>query len=319
MTKSTSATVGSVASLTGHLTKATNPVRAFLGDVLPAESAKPFNDAIRSQLGGGPRVVAARLAPWEHSLIGTAFDYRMRYWFDVPTTKPLVAAYGLLTLDPLTTIESSLRAAGEEFFERLPIFLRGLKPGGRRLDMGEEVELDRHCLVLALLDQVYRVGLRPGSPLMAEPWPRSADQLLAIARNEWLDDLREMAWLFDECAGREGLAGRPTVLNPTFEGSGDMSGADADLIVGDCLIEIKSTIQLKLRDPVLLQLLGYVLLDYFDEYCIRSVGLYLARHGVLLRWSLTQLIGSAGDIHSLRVLRERFRALLRSPLTVLAR
>ena len=119
MTKSTTATVGSVASLTGHLTKATNPVRAFLGNVLPAESAKPFNDAIRSQLGAGPRVAAATLAPWEHSLIGTAFDYRMRYWFDVPTTKPLVAAYGLLTLDPVATNRVQPARSGRGVFRGL--------------------------------------------------------------------------------------------------------------------------------------------------------------------------------------------------------
>ncbi len=307
-------TIGRQASLTGHLAKASNPVRAFLFDVLSSEAAKPINDEIRAALAGGPRVVGATLAPWEHGLIGTAFDYRLRYWFDAPTKGPLVAAYGLMTLDPGATIEGDLRVAGEEFFKRLPLYVRELKAQGRRLDTSDELDLDRHCIVLALLDQLWRVGMRPGSPLLAEPTPRNADELLALARMVWLDDLRGMAGLFHECASREGLRGRPTALNPTFTGSSDMSGADADLIVDGCLIEVKSTIQSKFRDPVLHQLLGYVLLDYADEHGISSVGIYLARHGVLLRWPLERLLGKGSAPKQIRGLRDRLRALLRSPV-----
>ena len=307
------ATLGRSESLTGHLARASDPVRQFLFDVLPGEAAKPMNDAIRAQLAAGPKVLGAGLAPWEHGLIGTALDYRLRYWFDTPSKGPLVAAYGLATLNPQGTgVEAQLREAGEQFFDRLPGYLQKLKPAGRLLGPTDELDLDRCCIVLALLEQLWRVGLRPGSPLQLEPLPRTADDLLALARPTWLEDLGQIARLFHESATRENLPGRPTVLNPTFEGSSDVSGADADLIIDDCLIEIKATIQSKFRDPVLPQLLGYLLLDYPDEFHIESVGLYLARHGTLLRWPRASLLRgqSAAEV------RTRLRALLNSPVTV---
>lgn len=311
-------TIGGQASLTGHLAKASNPVRAFLFDLLPSEAAKSINDEIRATLAEGPRIAGATLAPWEHALIGTAVDYRLRYSFAVTPARELVAAVGVSKLPRYLANESD---GGFEFFMTCHQFMddidataTGLSPLGRRLDKDDEEILSRHCIVLALLEQVGRVGLRPGSPLLNRPFASSTSQLLELGRVEWVDDVRDMAWLFHDQAARESLAGRPTILNPTFAGSSDMSGADADLIVDGCLIEIKSTIQASLREPVLHQLLGYTLLDYADEFGIQSVGIYLARHGVLLRWTLQELLGKSADIRKLSGLRDRFRELLRSPL-----
>lgn len=298
--------------------KASNPVRAFLFAVLPSEAAKPINDEIKAALAGGPSVVGATLAPWEHALIGTALDYRLRYSYAVTPAKELVAALGVSKLPAYLTDEP---AGGFEFFmacqsliDEMDATAIRLSAVGRRLDKGDEEILARHCVVLALLEQVGRVGLRPGSPLLNRPLATSPSKLLELARAEWVDDIREMAWLFHESAAREGLAGRPAVLNPTFAGSRDLRGADADLIVDGCLIEIKSTIQTKLSEPVLHQLLGYTLLDYADEFGVHSVGIYLARHGALLRWKLERLLGKRAQGPELRALRARFRTLLRSPL-----
>jgi hypothetical protein len=76
----------------------------------------------------------------------------------------------------------------------------------------------------------------------------------------------------------------PAILNPTFAGSAKVGGADADLVLGDTLVEIKTStdVQKRFRD-ILYQLLGYVLLDYPDEHSIRSVSVYFARH----RWQWT--------------------------------
>ncbi len=311
-------TIGRQASLTGHLAKASNPVRAFLFDVLPSEAAKPITDEIRAALAEGPRIAGATLAPWEHALIGTAVDYRLRYSFAVTPASKFVAAVGVsklpryLTNEPDGGIEFFMTC--QQFMDDIDSTVTELSPIGRRLDKADEEILSRHCIVLALLEQVGRVGLRAGSPLLNRPFASSTAQLLEVGRVEWMDDIRDMAWLFHDQAAREGLAGRPAILNPTFAGSSDMSGADADLIVDGCLIEIKSTIQASLREPVLHQLLGYTLLDYAGEFGVQSVGIYLARHGVLLRWKLEELLGKSADIRELSTLRNRFRALLRSPL-----
>lgn len=308
---------GRQASLTGHLARASNPVRMFLFDVLPATAVKPINDAVWAALAGGPRVAGAGLAPWEHALLGTAIDYRLRYWFGVTPATELVAALGVSRLPGFLTDE----LGGIEFVSGCQSFMDGmdatatrLNTVGRRLDKDDEEILARHCLVLALLEQVGRVGLRPGSPLLNRPLASSPLQLLDLARVEWVDDLRDMAWLFHGQAVHEGLAAKPAALNPIFAGSRDVRGADADLIVDRCLIEIKSTIQARFTEPVLHQLLGYVLLDYADEYGIQSVGLYLARHGALLRWNLEQLLGKYAQPTELSALRARFRTFLQSPL-----
>jgi hypothetical protein len=66
--------------------------------------------------------------------------------------------------------------------------------------------------------------------------------------------------------------------------------ADGDVIVGSTLLDCKTVITVRNQDRIarwLYQLLGYAWLDSpADRYGIRSVGLYLARHGVLLTWPL---------------------------------
>ncbi|MFC5211925.1 hypothetical protein ACFPM0_36005 [Pseudonocardia sulfidoxydans] len=69
--------------------------------------------------------------------------------------------------------------------------------------------------------------------------------------------------------------------------------ADGDLLVGDTLIDVKTV--LRADDPGkvgpwLWQVLAYAWLDSrSDHYRIRAVGLYLSRHGVLLRWPVDAL------------------------------
>ncbi|MET7457678.1 hypothetical protein ABZT03_38680 [Streptomyces sp. NPDC005574] len=47
------------------------------------------------------------------------------------------------------------------------------------------------------------------------------------------------------------------------------------------------------RDEVQ-QLAGYLLLDYDDRYHIREVGLYLARQGALIRWTVPEVLTMLG-------------------------
>jgi hypothetical protein len=72
------------------------------------------------------------------------------------------------------------------------------------------------------------------------------------------------------------------VPGPCFAGSADVGGADADLIVGDFLLEIKTNGRpANTATQSLRQLLGYLLL----AYGIRSVGIYYTRHGQLIQWA----------------------------------
>ena len=113
------------------------------------------------------------------------------------------------------------------------------------------------------------------------------------------------------CAARSELGelrakAQAVVPGPCFVGSADVNGADADFIVDDLLLEIKTH-----RNPVdylreaLRQLLGYMLLDYDDEYRVRQVGLYYTRHAHLIRWDAAELIQMLGVKSSLAELRRR--------------
>jgi hypothetical protein len=127
--------------------------------------------------------------------------------------------------------------------------------------------------------------------------------------HEWVEDVCQLSWLFYDQYTE--ILTHPVVLNPTFAGSRDIGGADADLIVDNCLIDIKATINPKLDVKWLYQVLGYVLLDYEDEYHIQSIGLYLARQGELIQWPLDPFLAAMTTVPvTVPELRIRFRSLL---------
>lgn len=96
--------------------------------------------------------------------------------------------------------------------------------------------------------------------------------------------------------------------------------ADADLIAGGTLVEIKTGLGTRRTDGTrraglprqhLRQLVGYVLHDLDDDYRLHSVGLYQARYATLTIWPLEHLLQrTAGRPVDLAAERERHRQLL---------
>ena len=115
------------------------------------------------------------------------------------------------------------------------------------------------------------------------------------------------------------LLSLPFIPNPTFVGSDDIGGADADIIVDGCLIEMKASIQPKIDTQWLFQLVGYALLDYDDHYNIQSVGIYMTRQGKLLQWPIGEFLRllTGTETVSLAQLRQEFRTLSQSTNQVL--
>lgn len=99
-----------------------------------------------------------------------------------------------------------------------------------------------------------------------------------------------------------------------FQGSKDVGNADADLIVDGCLIDIKASICPKIEAGYLRQLAGYLLLDYDDMLHINSVGIYMARQRLLLKWDVPEFIRqlTGEDEVMLSSLRQEFRAVCQS-------
>lgn len=140
----------------------------------------------------------------------------------------------------------------------------------------------------------------------------SVEELLALTQDAWIDDLSALFTLFfDRYAS---LLSKPSILNPTFAGSIDIGGADADIVVEGCLIDMKTSVLSQIKAEYLYQLAGYILLDFDDYYSIDSVGIYMARQGVLFRWPVSEFVYElTGDnTHSLASLRQEFRSLFQN-------
>ena len=131
--------------------------------------------------------------------------------------------------------------------------------------------------------------------------------MLSVAEDDWIEDLCSLSCLFyDRCLH---LLSGDAILNPTFIGSSDVGGADADFIIDGCLIDVKTTVKLGDWRSWLYQLIGYTLLDYDDRYGISEVGIYFTRQGTLLRWKLHDLMFrlSGVAVTPLDELRQDFR------------
>lgn len=283
--------------------------------------------------------------------VGTAFDYRVRLFFKAHPLSPLAAHRGAAVLagewdaklaggmvqhlegpsSPIAGLPQQPRVTVDlvtEFFDDLDEVVNRVGPTARRLSREEDDVLARYCLTLALFEEVYRAAGSPyfDSPLLHVPQGVTCEQLLALPSAEQVADVCALWSGFLD----EGIPeGRPAVCNPDFAGSGDVGGADADLLLGQCLVDLKVSVRPVKLAQGLRQLLGYVLLDYEDDYQIREVALYAARGPCFARFSLEELLiehvgyqnglvvtstydGDAGTVEErLAELRTQFRTVLK--------
>ncbi|HYT35758.1 MAG TPA: hypothetical protein VEL49_01175 [Ktedonobacteraceae bacterium] len=320
-------------SLTYHLKNwKQSPIGQFLREQFPqtARITKEANSQLRSA-----STIRPTDPPVPYGTLGMAIDYRIRYSFALtPSDRLRTARTGAasLSFQPLTSnddipvdqediptgvifnfnpfVEGATRGLYDwkiftTFFHDLDALLVKIHPVARRLESDAEQLLARYCYVLALLDAVGR-GVEEG-PLFLPP-KKSAHELLAIPRDAWIEDLCNMSWLFyDQC---HDLLSLPYVLNPVFAGSNDVGGADADLIVDGCLMELKASITPKFEPDWLWQLAGYLLLDYEDAYHMRDLSIYMVRQGLRFQWSIEEFLGllTGNPQASLEPLRHKFRS-----------
>ena len=293
-------------SLTSVLEDRNSKVRGFFEERFPNT-----NKVIRKANAQLRRVETIRpdeKVPWGRDTwgtIGTAFDYRMRYHFAVTPSEELVAWKGAsiaagniaevmpaLTEEIVAEIISGRPTLTEEsvenFFSDLDGLLADVQPSKIHPSLQQERLLLRYCVALALFEQIRRAGPKvfSTSPLFSIGENPSTEELLSLAEECWIDDLyaltQGMARICDVTTFRN------VVLNPTLSGSSYVGGADADLILDNCLLDIKCSINIKKLQ--LYQVLGYVLLDLHDEYAIERVGFYMARQCQPVIWDLDDLI-----------------------------
>jgi hypothetical protein len=112
----------------------------------------------------------------------------------------------------------------------------------------------------------------------------------------------------DPFAPLRALPPEARTCGPTFQGSQDIGGADADFILGGLLLDCKAAIQpRRLGHAEIYQLAGYLVLDYDDRYGINRVGLYLSRQGALIVWTVEDFLHRLGATRPVTDLRRRLR------------
>ena len=103
------------------------------------------------------------------------------------------------------------------------------------------------------------------------------------------DDIADLKSLFTVVNPEFFELNKTCILNPTFgEGSILVRGADADLVIGDALIEIKTTKHLQFTQKHFNQLIGYYILSKIggidkmrEGNEIKRLGIYFSRHAYL--------------------------------------
>jgi superfamily II DNA or RNA helicase len=218
------------------------------------------------------------------ALVGTSFDYLFR--FEVQRRFPKARSHTWVAEEALVMLGDSrghdavlARGLVRDARKAYASFIQMKRPDDEVLE-----QMARYSLRLAKLDSLYRSGTF--DPTLEEASPRDVRDLLRMLRIVPFD-------------GRLGMLLKkgPVLLNPTFgKFSSLIGGADADLVVGDTLVDLKSTKFPEFKNEYVAQILGYLILGEMYRKssprrfpAVDEVGLYFARHGVLCTIDVRQL------------------------------
>jgi hypothetical protein len=242
-------------------------------------------------------VEKALLAPplsSRYSLVGTAFDYLMRFYLkrinSDAVTSEWVAEYSIThPLSPLLKDVVINGETGEIIFTETEltkkahwIIEQAKADYSNYLSSGQIVQqLIESALRLAQLDPIFRAGF--------------IDENLGTVHKEDADDLQQLISIVEPGLFK---AVHLCLLNPTFgEASRLVGGADADLLIDDTIIDIKTTKKFQLQRSYFNQLIGYFVLHEIagiggltPKPKISRVAIYFSRHAYLYTIDLQDIV-----------------------------
>lgn len=259
-------------SLTSYMKDPSSPISEWLERYWDYDKFDGILADVNSVLARQPMVVDYEVDPL---LIGTAFDYAFRWSVQNLHPYNLVAWHGMKVED----LENEKEAM------TMLINQANNDPALR----------SRASIVLAWFEGIFR-GQRYHERLKearAQYSPFATpeavlDVWLDVAKGRGAGDIDDLVETIPEVWGdRLQQDWRP---NPTFSGSVDVGGADADWIFGDTLYDCKSSWKRKpFVHGMLQQVVCYTLLDYYDDLRIRNVGVYFPRHLYIYEVPLEQI------------------------------
>lgn len=214
-----------------------------------------------------------------YALIGTAFDYILRFkleeQYEDVDSQPWVAHSGLVIAQLL---ENDSETTAGHPLEQILADAESLHQ--EYLETGEMTdELLAASLDLARLDWIYRSG-------------RISDEFGQALEG----DIMDLRRLYEITPTDEFTNATTLLLNPTFGSASDLvGGADADIVLDNTLIDIKTVKDAKLKTEYWRQLIGYAILadiasnelENMPEFT--EVGIYFSRHGILWRAPMTKI------------------------------
>ncbi len=298
--------------LTGQLRNENAPVSLFLAQHLP-DTHKVVQDYHRRIAGLTPPVQPEDVWRPAWAALGHAIDYRLRLSLGCPLGDAVRHGVDIVASDeplpgaPNQRIRSALAATGYYLLTVVDRFLAGT------LEV-QDRWLNRLCFVASCYEDVYRAGEVAQRSLLREASPSTDLRALVKAVPAYVvaDIAAQMELARPVFAPFRELP-RPLIsCGPTFAGSTDIGGADADFIVDGLLLDCKATTRpTRLGSVEIGQLAGYLLLDYDDRYKITQVGLYLSRQGTVIAWQVPEFLRLLGNDAPLPQLRGSMREYLR--------
>lgn len=221
-----------------------------------------------------PKLSGELLAPPQtksYSLIGTAFDYLLR--FHIERLNPNALKTSWVAETAVALVKPDLNKKLQSLIEMTKIPYYDFIKTGKLSD-----SLFASTIVLAKLDLIYRAGIMEPNLMDYE--------------DEDILDLKNLISIVDDSLFK---SKKFCTLNPIF---GDASllvgGADADMIIDDTLIDIKTTKNLKFERDHYNQLIGYYILSKIGHIDgmkgkIKKIGIYFSRHGILQTIPISQI------------------------------
>lgn len=213
-----------------------------------------------------------------YALVGRAFDYLLR--FQIKALNPHAIERGWVAQNALHFLKAN---ASTRLYDQAYLFVTEAKE--HYADFLQTQQLTDKLIVsslrLAKLEAIYRTK-------------KLAPTLDQIEDND-IVDLKALLAILNP---QQFTSSEPILLNPTFDlASQVVGGADADLVLGDALIDIKTVKEFSLERRDFNQLLGYYVLSKLagidnapPGHEIKRLGIYFSRYAYLLTFNVSDVI-----------------------------
>ena len=284
-------------SLTRELNKKQSPFRQLVEGCAPALAVaggrSPEGKRIAERLGLYELVRARVLAPLPEGVtdarrhsptVGSAFDIRTRMMLGKFEPRRSASAAGMDAFDyglaPLLPNGQHISdVLGDAFLE-----------AERLTRDGDDIDRDYASIIFAWCESIYRAGGRAIRSSLGERLSaaRNVDEVYDSIPPLMLEDVARLRIVNQRQIKHWCLRmrhGAFFISNPSFSG---------DWFIDDTLFDfkVKDTITAPWVRKILMQLLGYLILDLDNDYQAQRIGIWLSRQAMVKTWAIEEVLGS---------------------------